>query len=171
MPWAREVEVGTSPISVTVHVPTLLPDAGVRASCDPTSGVACDSPEETATGSQSGTMPLPRTIGLVALGVGAAGIGLGVGFAIHARSTEDSAEQAGCNDRGCPDSASLGLRRQAVSAGNWATAGAVIGIAGVATAGILLWMLPEPDDTTQPTARVMPRLTPEVAGLDVMGRF
>jgi hypothetical protein len=65
----------------------------------------------------------------------------------------------------------LNLRRQAVSAGNWATVGTGIGLAAVAAAGILFWILPEPEPSPQPLARVAPRLGAGVAGIDVAGQF
>jgi hypothetical protein len=171
LPWARKIDVGTSPVVYTVRVPALQLADRARAPCDPTSGEVCGHRAGVVTGPESHAPRLPRTIGLLALGAGVAGVGLGVGFAVHAHSKNESAEQAGCDDRGCPDQASLRLRRQAVAAGNWATLGAGIGIAGLATAGILFWALPGPDVTPKPVARVVPCLTPDLARLELVGRF
>ena len=70
-----------------------------------------------------------------------------------------------------PSFAQLGLAKAGCFSGQLGNGGSRHWHRGGATAGILFWMLPEPDANTQPTARVMPRLTPEVAGLDVLGRF
>ena len=140
------------------------------APCDPASGDACASADGAALGSEARGLPLRHTIGFAALGVGVVGLGFGAGFAIHTYSKNQSAEQAGCDDRGCPDQASLHLRRQAVSSGNWATITTGIGLAGVA-AGILFWILPEPEPSSKPMARVVPRLTADGAGIDAYGQF
>jgi hypothetical protein len=169
VPWARQVEVGTSPVVYTVRVPVLPLAARDPEPCDPISGHGCDPPDRAARHPESQGLPLQQTLGFAALGVGAAGLGLGVGFAIHAYSKNQDAEDAGCNGGGCPDGASLNLRRQAVSAGNWATVGTGVGLAGLATAGVLFWMLP--DGGRSEVATVVPRWTADVAGIDVCGEF
>jgi hypothetical protein len=168
VPWVHQVLVGTNPEIYTVRVPVLPFADGRSAACDPTANDGCD---PTPLGSERPVTTTQEAIGLVALGVGVAGLGVGVGFAIHAYSKNESSEDAGCDDRGCPDQASLSLRRQAVSAGNWATLGAGVGLAGVGAAALLFWVFPDPDATANRTARLQPRLARDVAGLDVYGRF
>jgi len=171
LPWARQIEVGARPVVYTVRVPVLPLAARDPAPCDPGSGDDCATPDGAALGSEAHEHALRHTIGYAALGIGVAGLAFGAGFAIHAYSKNQSAEEAGCNDRGCPDQASLTLRRQAVAAGNWATVGAGICLASVAAAGILLWILPEPPPSPKPMAKVVPRLTADVAGIDIFGQF
>ena len=101
--------------------------------------------------------------------MGVAGLGVGTGLALHARAKNESAEAAGCDARGCPTTASLELRKEAIKAGNWATVSAGIGLAGLAAGGILLWALPHPDRAE--AVRVLPNVTLGSAGLDVYGRF
>jgi hypothetical protein len=168
VPWVHQVLVGANPEIYTVRVPVLPFADGGSAACDPTANAGCD---PTALGSERPVTTTQEAIGLVALGVGVAGLGVGVGFAIHAYSKNESSEDAGCDDRGCPDQASLNLRRQAVSAGNWATLGTGVGLAGVGAAALLFWVFPDPDATANRTARLQPRLARDVAGLDVYGRF
>jgi hypothetical protein len=171
LPWAQQVEVGASPFVYSLRVPVLPLAARDPAPCDPASGDVCAPPDGAALGSEAHGLPLRHTIGFAALGVGVVGLGFGAGFALHTYSKNQSAEEAGCNDRGCPDQASLDLRRQAVASGNWATVTTSIGLAGVLAAGILFWVLPEPEPSPKPTAKVMPRLTAGGAGIDVCGQF
>ena len=114
--------------------------------------------------------PVAHKIGLAALGVGVVGLGVGTGFALHARSKNESSEAAGCSDRNCPNASSLALRRDAVSAGNWATVAAGVGLASLAAAGILFWVVPE-SSAPEPIARVVPRVETNSAGIDVYGAF
>jgi hypothetical protein len=138
--------------------------AAAAASCDPATGRSCAAPE--APGADSSLRP---ALGITALGVGVAGLGVGTGLALHARAKNESAEAAGCDARGCPTTASLELRKEAIKAGNWATVSAGIGLAGLAAGGILLWALPHPDRAE--AVRVLPNVTLGSAGLDVYGRF
>jgi hypothetical protein len=176
VPWSDRVDVGASAEVYTVRVPALAAADEAPVPCDPTAGDACDpsaDPSALALGSERSvtTTTAREALGFVALGVGVAGLGAGVGFAIHAYSKNQSSEDAGCDDRGCPDRASLGLRRQAVSAGNWATLGTGIGLAGLGAAALLFWVVPDPDAAPSPAARLQPRLDWDVAGLDLYGRF
>jgi hypothetical protein len=179
VPWARVIEVDASPVVHRVRIPALplaptvvaeLPAAGLptapAASCDPATSGGCAAPE--APPAESSLRP---ALGITALGVGVAGLGLGTGLALHARAKNESSEAAGCDAHGCPTSASLALRKEAIKAGNWATVSAGIGLAGVAAGGILLWALPHSDRADAAALRVLPNVTLESAGLDVSGRF
>jgi tetratricopeptide (TPR) repeat protein len=166
VPWSREIKVEAAPQVYTVSIPALPADAG---SCDPTAGGGCSSPPDRTTPvAESYLDSAQNQIGLVALGVGVAGLGLSIGLAIRAHSKNESAEARGCNDRGCPTIGSLNLRRQARSAGNWATVSGGIGLFGAAAAGILFWVWPEPDASA---ARVVPHVSGDITGVEVYGRF
>jgi hypothetical protein len=169
--WAQVIDVGTSPQTYTLRIPALPLAVRAPADCDAVTGQGCAEPAAPSVGSASFLASTRHQIGFVALGVGLAGLGVGTGLALHASSKNASSEAAGCDARGCPTPASLQLRRQALSAGDWATLSAGVGLAGVAAAGILFWALPEPGGTTSSAAQLWPRVTAESAGVDVYGRF
>src|SRR6185295_12034649 len=172
VPWVREISVGATPQLHDVHIPRLALAGPNPVPCDEQqTGEGCAALTLAAPDSAASPVAVRHTLGLVALGAGVAALGLGTGLALHAHSKNASAEAAGCDDRGCPTQASLNLRRSAVSSGNWATVSTTLGLASVAAGGLLLWILPQPDEARAPLARVLPRLTDEAAGIDVYGRF
>jgi hypothetical protein len=170
-PWVREINVGISPELHELRIPRLARDAGTPVSCEQNAGGGCAPSTLTPPDPAESPTSDRHTIGLVAMGAGVAALGLGTGLAIRAHSKNSSAEAAGCDDRGCPTQSSLSLRRSAISAGNWATVSTSLGIAGVAAAGLLLWVLPQPDGADSSSARLLPLLTDQTAGLDLRGRF
>ena len=90
--------------------------------------------------------PLPRKIGLAALGVGVGTIALGSVFVAQAISKKNASEDAGCDDQSCPDESSMELRRQALAAGDRATWAMGIGLVGLGAAAALFWVWPIDED-------------------------
>jgi hypothetical protein len=169
VPFRRVVDVGTSPRLHTVQIAALPLTSDEAAPCDLERG-ECEPPAD-AKPARTFWEPLPHRLGLAALSVGVVSLGVSTGFALHAASKNSRSEAAGCGDRGCPDEEGLALRREAVSAGNWATVAAGAGLAGIAAAGILFWVVPEPAASSEPTARISPRVGNETAGIEFYGRF
>ncbi len=103
----------------------------------------------------------------VAYGVGVAGLAVGAGFGLKARSKNDDskAECSGdvCNSRG------FALRKDAIDAARFSNVGFGIGIAGVA-AGTVLLLLPRNASTdASDSAQVTPIVGPRTLG--VSGRM
>jgi hypothetical protein len=165
VPWTSVVHVDASPRLHTVKIAALPVSATPDVPCNPEQS-NCQPSDATPSPFFE---PVAHKLGLAALGVGVVSLGIGTGFALHARSKNESSDAAGCSDRACPNVSSLELRRDAVSAGNWATVSVGVGLASLAAAGILFWVVPEP--APEPSARVMPRVGADMAGVDLFGRF
>jgi hypothetical protein len=88
--------------------------------------------------------PLHRKIGLAAAGLGVAGVLVGSFFGVRAIAKKNEAARAGCDGRECSTVQSGAIRDQARSAGDVATVAMTIGASGLATAAVLLWIVPEP---------------------------
>ena len=121
-----------------------------------------EGPVEEAAGGMS---PIPAYI---SWGVGAVGLGLGVGFGIAAiQSTNDLLREYGCENDECPSEAEDDLATAQLN-GNVSTAGFVIGFAGILTGTILFVFSDvvqgESGDEAE-AARVMPVLGPGYLGL------
>jgi hypothetical protein len=147
----------------------------LAAACDAPGGLGCGPPSAAvALGEPEGFFAPPlRKVGLAALGVGAVGLTAGTVFALRAQSKNEDSESRGCDNRNCPDRASLALRQQALTAGDRATIGFGIGVAGVAAAGILFWALPQPSSGTTSAGLlpVLPTFGPHGGGLTLQGDF
>jgi hypothetical protein len=115
-----------------------------------------------------------RTWALASAGVGVVGLATGSYFALRAISQKNAADAAGCHGRECPTPDGVELRASAHRAGNLATLGMSVGIAGVSAAA-LLWWLPAFAAEDQQEISTQVALTPVVlldsAGLIVHARF
>jgi hypothetical protein len=172
--WSREVKVGSKPEVHVLKVPVLALARPLAERCDDASDVSCATASNMAraqTNDDGFFAPPARKAGLATLGVGVAGLTVGTVFALRAHSKNQSSENAGCDERGCPDNESLDLRRQALRAGDFATVGFGVGIAGIAATGILFWALPHPDPSSSGSVTLSPALGPGAARLDVRGQF
>jgi hypothetical protein len=116
-----------------------------------------------------GLSPIPAYI---SWGVGAVGLGLGVGFGIAAiQSTNDVLREYGCEDDVCPEAAADDLETAKLN-GNVSTAGFVIGFAGILTGTILFVFsdVVQGEESDAPeAARVLPVVGPGYLG--VAGSF
>lgn len=121
--------------------------------------------------------PLHRKLGLAAAGVGVVGVSVGTFFGMRAIAKKNEANRAGCDGPNCDDAESAGLREQARSAGDAATLAMGVGAAGLATAAVLFWVVPDsgseshaPKDRTA-GLKLHPRLAASGAGLWLRGEF
>ena len=124
-PWRDQFAVRAEATLTTATVPILVQDVATQ--------------REAAASSSLG---VPRTLALVAAGVGVAGLAVGTGFAIHARSDDDQAN-AKCPMAACPDMAAVAQSRDAVRESQIATGAFVVAGAFVAT-GAVLWLTAKP---------------------------
>lgn len=149
---------GRAPWSAEVIVP---PEAGIaRVNVPPL-----------AEQSQPFFDPLPRKVGLVALGLGAGTLALGGVFAAQAVSKNNASDREGCNEQRCNSEASLSLRREALAAGDRATWAMGLGLVGVGAAAALFWVWPTGEDGTESDIEVSPVADLESASLRLNGRF
>jgi hypothetical protein len=86
---------------------------------------------------ESAGLGTQRALALTAGGVGVAGVVVGSIFGLTAKSKHDAAGEY-CSGRTCTDQRGVDLTNDALSAGNVATAGFVVGAVGLA-AGAVLW--------------------------------
>jgi hypothetical protein len=100
---------------------------------------------------------LPRTLGYVALGVGAAGLAIGTYFGIRALSSQSDSE-ADCTAGVCRDARGISAHEDAQAFSRAADIGLAIGLSGVAAGCVLL---------LSSRAQVMPTASPSGAGASV----
>jgi hypothetical protein len=81
------------------------------------------------------------TLAIAAMGVGVIGLGVGIGYGLESLSKHHQAAQV-CPDV-CADQGGVDLWNSAVSAGNVATVGFIVGAAGLA-GGAVLWFTAAP---------------------------
>jgi hypothetical protein len=146
--WVAEIDIPSEPAVHTVSVPLLALERR-----------------------DSFFTPLPHKIGLVALGVGVVALATGGVFALEASSKNDGSVRAGCLDGRCPDEASWALRRKALAAGDRATWGLGIGLASMATAAVLFWVIPDSDSDPGEGVQLSPVAERQGASLRLAGRF
>jgi hypothetical protein len=100
---------------------------------------------------------LPRTLGYVALGVGAAGLAIGTYFGIRALSSQSESE-ADCAASVCRDPSGVSAHQDAQAFSRAADIGLAIGLSGVAAGCVLL---------LTSRAQVIPTAGPSGAGASV----
>ena len=106
--------------------------------------------------------PLNHKLALAALGVAVVGFGAASYFTVHALSQKEEADAAGCQGKQCPTQQGVDLRHQASSAGDLATVSVGVGVAGLAAAAALLWIVPKPGSENAEESATL-ELTPVVA--------
>jgi hypothetical protein len=116
--------------------------------------------------------PTSRKIGLGALGVGVAALGVGGVFAVQAHSKNQDSNRAGCTRGTCPTDGSRALRQAAVDAGNRATWAVGAGLVSLAAAAVLFWVVPgEEGETTGDDVRLQPAADLNGGSLRLEGAF
>jgi hypothetical protein len=135
--WRSNVTVERNAATATVTVPAL--SAGASPVPESTGG-----PSDKAL--ESGGLGTQRTLAIVAAGVGVVGIGVGTVFALQSKSKHDEAE-GDCSGSVCRTTQGLEASEDARSAGNIATIGMVVGLAGLAGGAALWFTAPK---STQP---------------------
>jgi tetratricopeptide (TPR) repeat protein len=119
--------------------------------------------------------PLHRKLGLAAAGVGVVGVSAGTIFGVRAIIKKNEAIQAGCDGARCTSEGGE-LRDQARRAGNAATLTMSIGVAGLATAAVLIWVVSDsesesPESNRSAKLELHPRIATDSAGLWLRGEF
>jgi hypothetical protein len=110
--------------------------------------------------------PLQRKLGLAAAGVGVLGVSLGSFFGVRAIMKRNEANRTGCEGRECSTDESVALRDAARRSGDIATVTMSVGAAGLATAAVLFWVVPEPGpDGPEPDRHVARLVLRPVVGL------
>ncbi len=142
-PWETTVSLDQQGATVTVEVPLLGPKKGGVApppnQPPPKPNDKVEPPKvepPPAAPDTSSPRPWQLPLGGVLLGVGAVGMGLGIGFGVMAKGTfNESNEKGYCNAEDQCTAQGLTLREDAVQKGNIGTgvfiAGAVLGAAGI----------------------------------------
>lgn len=162
----REVtfEVPPGPSVTSVSVPPLEAEGKTtetKTSSDPTPPPVDDTKPPPSSGSGL------KTVGFIALGVGAVGLGVGTALGLSAKSLDGDAEKL-CTSRGCTAEGKQ-LNDDARSRGNLATvvftAGALIAVTGV------VLIIAAPSSTSTTTARVSPWVGAGGGGLTLVGSF
>jgi len=169
--WSTTVETKNDGAVTNVEIPTLVDEPAsipppVATVAVPPKGVIAEPPPAPT----SSMTPL-RIAALGTGGAGILGLGIGVAFAVRAKSLFDASNVAGgCVGDVCP-SAAAGKRNDALTAGNVATALLVSG--GVLTAaGVVLWIVAPPTHARAPHAvRLLPCPSPEGVTVNLTGRF
>jgi len=130
LPWSSDVVILPDGATTVVAVPLLA------AAPESAPGMTAPSSTDKASPSSSG-LGMQRTLALVAGGIGVVGLGIGTVFGLQSKSKHDEAESH-CTGPACRDQTGVDLKSDAISAGNVATAGFVVGLVGVA-GGAVLW--------------------------------
>jgi serine/threonine-protein kinase len=139
-PWSASIVI-VSGANTTVVIVPVLDEASHGA---PPASSSPPHDESTGLGTQ-------KTLALVAGGAGVLSLGIGTVFALHSKSKKEEADLH-CDGAACRDQTGVELRADAISAGNAATIGIVIGVAGLA-GGAALW-LTTPSSRESVVARV-----------------
>jgi hypothetical protein len=103
----------------------------------------------------SGGLGTQRVLAIVTAGVGAVGLGVGIAYGLKSQSKHEDAIKI-CPMQQCPDQTGVDLWNQAVSAGDYATIGFIVGGVALAGAATLWFTAPQPSGekpTTQPTTQ------------------
>jgi hypothetical protein len=118
--------------------------------------------------------PMNHKLGLAAAGVAVVGLGAASYFTVHALSQKEAAAAAGCQGKQCPTQHGVDLRHSASTAGDLATVGVAVGVAGLAAAAALFWLVPQAgseDAAASATLEVTPVAAPGVCALLIGASF
>jgi hypothetical protein len=170
-PWSALVNVPPGPGTVEVQVPPLKPlEAPVVAPAPPVAPPP--RPAAPAEPSQADSYPDERTLGWVAVSTGGGALLVGGLFALLAKRSDTEADQA-CrpDDPKLCSSDGVSLGEKATAQGNVATLATGLGVALLATGGILLFAAPADDGKNQGRASLSADFGPHVANLRFGGAW
>jgi hypothetical protein len=169
--FQRAIDVSKDGERVYVDVPRLAVDESAQPA--PTAAPQAPLPAPApAPGQPEGAgSSWQRPAAIVAGGAGLVVIGVGAYFAVHARSTQDTANGLGCSGSTCPTQAGVDDNASARSSGDMATI--LLATGGVAVAaGAVLWLTaPSSPRSSAVALRVAPLLGPSTAGGSVVGSW
>jgi hypothetical protein len=162
-PWTKSVVVPTGGSTTAVHVPVLEPAESTQVPTKeaPAPSDAASTPE----GAPSDSWISRRWPVLLATGVGLAGVGIGSVFGLQSKKSGDDADRY-CDGEKCFDQRGVTLKADAIKQGNISTIAFAAGGVGLATAGVLLLVLPgKPEGGTQTGIVLAPN------GVSLRGQF
>jgi Tfp pilus assembly protein PilF len=112
-----------------------------------------------------------RTVGIILSGTGVAMVATGIGLGLYARHKYNGQIPTHCTTDDPPHCDSEGYRATN-DARTFGTFGSIIGIGGIAVAGVgaYLWFF-GPKAAAERNVAVVPSLTPDAAGITAFGRF
>jgi hypothetical protein len=165
--WQTMIEVQPGGTTRTVTVPVLKDAAGDSAAAGPARSEAAPArdrgatpPEDRGSGQRIG--------GLIAMGVGAVGVGLGAFFGVQAMNKKD---EAGCDASACPTPASAGLYEDAQGAGTLSTIAFAVGGVALAGGAVLYLTAPSASESAGSALRAQASVGPGLVTLHAGGRF
>jgi hypothetical protein len=103
----------------------------------PPASIVADARPQPAPPAAADSITTRRILAIASASVGVVGLGIGIGYGIYSWSRHDAA-QSTCPSAPCANPADSNVWHQAVSAGNVATAGFIVGGIGIA-GGLALW--------------------------------
>lgn len=166
--WTFKVDVPNQPNEVTVDVPELEIDPNANDAANATRPEKPDEKKKTVSYEEATRGDTQRTLGIVAGGIGLAGIGVGAVFGLLSISKKNAADDQCrgpelnlCTQKGVDDG------NTAVTFGNVSTIAFIAGAAFAAGGAVLYFTAP---DATTPVA-VSPAVGPNTAGLTLSARF
>lgn len=164
--WTVKVDVPAQPTEVSVEVPELELDP--QATETPTPVRPDDAKKRTVSYEDATRGDTQRTLGIVAAGVGVAGIGIGAVFGLISISKKSAADEQCrgpelnlCSQKGVDDG------KAAIEAGNISTIAFIAG-AALAAGGAVLYFT-APDAATH--VAIAPAFGPSAAALSLTARF
>jgi hypothetical protein len=158
--WRTDVSLAASGERRTITIPPLedvMPVASAAAAtshAEPPTSATSDNPRDAGGESKGkpGGLTTLQVVGIVAMGAGAAGIGVGTAYAIRAVNKFEDSNENGCDGDVCEGQGKVD-REAALSAGNMATIGFAVGVT-LAAGGTALFLLGgRSDDPPQKSAR------------------
>lgn len=164
--WQTMVEVQPNGATRTVSVPVLrdAPASPTAANSTP-AGQAPSHDRGASTGDDGSGQ---RLGGLVALGVGAAGLGVGAFFGVQAMNKKSD---AGCDGSTCPDEPSASLYEDAQSAGTISTIAFAVGGVALAAGAVLYLTAPSGAESSAGGFRAQASVGPGLVQLQAGGQF
>jgi hypothetical protein len=164
--WSKTIDVGPGPVTVRVEVPELDARGAEPSSAVKPGAPAPKQPEPAAEADvRSGSGQ--RTLGFVALGAGAVGLGVGGYFGLQTFSKQNESE-GHCSGTAC-DQRGVDLRDEARQSATISTIGFAAGATMIGV-GIVLLVTAGGDDSSAPRARGI-WIAPGLGSLAIGGRL
>lgn len=159
--WNTTVAIGAAPGIHELQIPSLEDES--RGPAGPPQALTLPAAAEGPPPSSARTGPT-RVPAYVASAIGAAGLGVGVGFGLHAWAKKSSAD-SNCPNKLC-SAVGSSLVGDARSAATISTIGFGVAVAGGVAA---VWLFLRPPGGDSANLRISPRIGPRTAGLSVEG--
>lgn len=163
-PWSDTIDIAAEPGSVTIDVPALADEATAPPAEAPAKETSDgpSAPTKTDEKSSGGS-----TLGWVALGVGAVGVGVGSYFGLQTFSKQSESEDH-CDGTKC-DQTGVDLRDEAKSTGTISTVAFAVGAVGIGVGAVLL--LSGGSSKESAGVWLAPAVAPQGGGVTLGGRL